>query len=74
MSVAEFISLLLFAIIGFALHLVIRAYLSTVSEIEEHESRRSRIKGVIRNLAIILSLIAPPLIILWKVALSVALS
>ena len=44
--------------------------LSIVSEIEEHEGRRSRIKDVIRNLAIILSLIAPPLIILWKVALS----
>lgn len=74
MSIAEFISLLLFALMPFAFLLGFLALSYAAGEIKEHERRRARIiKGIIRNLAtiffVIAPLLSPLLIILWVASL-----
>ena len=74
MSIAESTPLLLFALVPFSWLLVFLALSYVAGGIEGHESRRARIKGVIRNLVTIFFLTAPLLvsliIILWVVSLS----
>ena len=73
MSIAGFTARLLFALMPFALLLGVLALAYAASETEEHERRQARIKGVIRNFAtivfIIAPLLAPLIIILWLVSL-----
>lgn len=70
MDIVELARLLVIALIALALHLGFLALSYAIGEPGYNESRWGRIKVATRNLVTILLLIAPLLIILWKVALS----